>query len=154
MHWTACFEDQCTVHYQGKLARGYFPVPPPTVRAPKWGTEYLAATVQTGKHLRIVANILNQSAEVMIDSGATGNFMNPAFMGKLGILGKTKAVPEPIAGLNGENLGTLAITTESGPVPMVVLGHFERLNFNVIPTGRYNVVLGIPWLRNHNPAID
>jgi hypothetical protein len=80
--------------------------------------------------------------------------MNPGFMKKLGLLGKVKAVPEPIAGLNGENLGTLLITTESGTVPMVVLGHVERLNFDIVPTGRYDVVLGIPWLKNHNPAID
>jgi hypothetical protein len=37
---------------------------------------------------------------------------------------------------------------------MVVLGHVEWLNFNIILTGRYDVVLGIPWLKNHNPAID
>jgi hypothetical protein len=90
----------------------------------------------------------------MVDSGAMGNYMNPGFMEKLGLLGVTKAVPKPIAGLNGENLGTLTIMTESGTVPMVVLGHFERLNFNIVPTGRYDMVLGIPWLRNHNPAID
>jgi hypothetical protein len=141
-------------HYQGKLAGGYSPVPPPTIKAPKWEIEYLAAMVQHGKHLRIVANILNQSAKVMIDSGATGNFMNPAFMKKLGILGKIKAVPEPIAGLNRENLGTLSITTESGPVLMVMIGHLECLNFDVMPIGWYDMVLGIPWLRNHNPAIN
>jgi hypothetical protein len=90
----------------------------------------------------------------MVDSGATGNYMNPGFMKKLGLLGKAKAVPEPITGLNGENLGTLSITTKSGTVPMVVLGHIKHLNFDIIPTGRYNVVLGIPWLKNHNPAID
>lgn len=123
-------------------------------RALKWETEYLAVIVQHGKHLKIVANILNQSAEVMIDSGAIGNFMNPAFIRKLGILGKIKAVPEPIAGLNRENLGTLSIMTESGPVLMVVLGHIECLNFDIVPTGWYDVVLGIPWLRNHNLVID
>jgi hypothetical protein len=90
----------------------------------------------------------------MVDSGATRNYMHPEFMKKLGLLGKTKAVPELIAGLNGENLGTLAITTESGPVLIVVLGHVERLNFNIIPMGWYDVVLGIPWLRNHNLAIN
>jgi hypothetical protein len=90
----------------------------------------------------------------MVDLGVTGNYMNLGFMKKLGLLGKVKAVPEPIAGLNGENLGTLSITTESGTVLMVVLGHIERLNFDIILTGRYDVVLGIPWLKNHNPAID
>jgi hypothetical protein len=80
--------------------------------------------------------------------------MNLGFMKKLGLLGKAKAVPEPIAGLNGENLGTLSIMTESGTVLMVVLGHVERLNFDIVPTGWYDVVLGIPWLKNHNLAID
>jgi hypothetical protein len=90
----------------------------------------------------------------MVDSGVMGNYMNPGFMKKLGLLGKAKAVPKPIAGLNRENLGTLLITTESGTVLMVVLGHVKRLNFDIIPMGWYDVVLGIPWLKNHNLAID
>jgi hypothetical protein len=35
-----------------------------------------------------------------------------------------------------------------------VLGHVEWLNFNIILMGQYDVVLGIPWLKNHNPVID
>jgi hypothetical protein len=80
----------------------------------------------------------------MVDSGVTGNYINLGFMKKLGLLGKVKAVPEPITGLNRENLGTLLIITKSGTVPMVVLGHLERLNFDIVPTGQYDVVLGIP----------
>jgi hypothetical protein len=80
----------------------------------------------------------------MINLGATGNFINLAFIGKLEILRKIKVVPEPITGLNRENLGTLTIILKLGLVPMVILGHFEWLNFNVIPMGWYDVVLGIP----------
>jgi hypothetical protein len=90
----------------------------------------------------------------MVNSGVIGNYINPGFMKKLGLLGKAKAVPEPITGLNRENLGTLLIITKSGTVPMVVLGHIKHLNFDIVPTGQYNVVLGIPWLKNHNPAIN
>jgi hypothetical protein len=90
----------------------------------------------------------------MVNSGATENYMNLGFIKKLGLLGKAKAVPELIAGLNRENLGTLSITTKSGTVPMVVLGYIKQLNFNIILMGWYNMVLGIPWLKNHNPAID
>jgi hypothetical protein len=90
----------------------------------------------------------------MVNLGATGNYMHLEFIKKLGLLGKTKVVPKLIAGLNGENLGTLTITTKSGPVPMVMLGHVKCLNFDIILTGWYDVVLGIPWLRNHNPAIN
>jgi hypothetical protein len=90
----------------------------------------------------------------MVNLGVIGNYMNPGFMKKLGLLGKAKAVPKLIAGLNGENLGTLLIITESGTVLMVVLGHLEQLNFNIVLMGWYDVVLGIPWLKNHNPVID
>jgi hypothetical protein len=80
----------------------------------------------------------------MVNLGVIGNYINPGFMKKLGLLGKAKAVPKLIAGLNGENLGTLLIITESGTVLMVVLGHLEQLNFNIILIGWYDVVLGIP----------
>jgi hypothetical protein len=79
----------------------------------------------------------------MVDLGVTRNYMHPEFMKKLGLLGKIKVVPKPITGLNGENLGTLAIMTKSGPVLMVVLGHVECLNFDIVLTGWYDVVLGI-----------
>jgi hypothetical protein len=62
---------------------------------------------------------------VIVDSGATGNYMNLGFIKKLGLLGKVKAVPKLIADLNGENLGTLLIITKSGTVPMVILGHIK-----------------------------
>jgi hypothetical protein len=61
----------------------------------------------------------------MVNSGAMGNYMNLGFIKKLGLLGKAKAVPEPITGLNGENLGTLLIITKSGTVPMVMLGYVK-----------------------------
>jgi hypothetical protein len=90
----------------------------------------------------------------MVDSGATRNYIHLEFIKKLGLLGKTKAVPKLIIGLNRENLGTLAITTKLGPVPIVILGYVKHLNFNIILTGQYNVVLGILWLRNHNLVIN
>jgi hypothetical protein len=79
----------------------------------------------------------------MVDSGVTGNYINLGFIKKLGLLGKVKAVPKLITGLNRENLGTLLITTKSGTVPIVVLGYIKCLNFNIILIGWYDVVLGI-----------
>lgn len=81
---------------------------------------------------------------MIINLGVTGNFINLVFIGKLGILGKTKVVPELITGLNRENLGTLKITTKSGTILIVILGHFKYLNFNIVLIGWYNIVLGIP----------
>jgi hypothetical protein len=81
---------------------------------------------------------------VIVNSGAIGNYINPGFIKKLGLLGKAKAVPKLITGLNRENLGTLLIITKSGTVPMVILGYIKQLNFNIVLMGWYDVVLGIP----------
>jgi hypothetical protein len=61
----------------------------------------------------------------MVNLGVIGNFMHPEFMKKLGLLGKIKVAPQPIIGLNGENLGTLIIMTKSGPVLIVMLRYVE-----------------------------
>ena len=103
--------------------------------------------------MKLEARILSQPTKVMIDSGATGNYMSPDFKAHLGLLGIEKAQPEPISGLNSENLGS-HLSEELGLVYMAVLGHQEQINFNVTPLGQYDVVLGIPWLRNHNPDIN
>ena len=89
----------------------------------------------------------------MIDLEATGNYMSPDFKTHLGLLGIKKAQPEPISGLNSENLGS-HLSEELGLIYIAVLGYWEWINFDVTSLGQYDVVLGIPWLRNHNPDIN
>ena len=89
----------------------------------------------------------------MIDSGATRNYMSLNFKTYLDLLRIKKTQPEPISGLNSEDLGS-HLSEESGLVHIAVLGHKEQINFNVIPLEQYNIVLGIPWLRNHNLEIN
>jgi hypothetical protein len=62
---------------------------------------------------------------VIVDLGVIGNYINLGFIKKLGLLGKAKVVPKLIAGLNGENLGTLLIITKSGTILIVILGHIK-----------------------------
>ena len=70
----------------------------------------------------------------MIDSGATRNYMSPDFKVHLELLGIKKVQPEPISGLNGENLGA-HIKTKSGYISMAVMGHNEQINFNMTLLG-------------------
>ena len=97
--------------------------------------------------------MLSQLAKVMINSGTTRNYMNPIFKKQLKILGIKKTTLEPISGLNSKDLGG-HLTDKSGFVSMTVMGYLESINFNVTPLEQYNVILGILWLRNHNPTIN
>jgi hypothetical protein len=49
--------------------------------------------IQLGKHLQLTAKIANHLATTLLDLGATGNFMDPCFQKKTGILGEPKAKP-------------------------------------------------------------
>ena len=60
----------------------------------------------------------------MIDSGVTGNYMSLDFKAHPGLLGIEKAQPEPISGLNGENLGSY-LSEELGFIHIAVLDHWE-----------------------------
>jgi len=75
------------------------------------------------------------------------------FQEKIGISGKPKEKPMLIRGLNGKEMETV-LEIESGPLPMTMQNHMESINFDVTPLGEYDIVLGIPWLRYHNPTID
>jgi hypothetical protein len=37
---------------------------------------------------------------------------------------------------------------------MTIGGHSEMLTFDMVPLGKHNVVLGLPWLQQHDPIIQ
>lgn len=91
----------------------------------------------------------------MIDSGATNNFMSPRYRENMKIEGRQKENVEPLLGLDGQKLGTGQVSVETVPVTMAVGQHVESIAFDVTPLGnKYDVVLGISWLEDHNPTID
>ncbi|EKV17987.1 Retrotransposon polyprotein, putative [Penicillium digitatum PHI26] len=167
-----CYDETCTTHESAKLDHGIDPRPLRWMSKPEWRLEYqgvwyngrqvcdhngqpathLAATT-TGRHVKLYVTLPQGRAWTLIDSGATNNFMNPRFQKDKKIW--TKPLPRviPIAGLNGEVLSG-GVSEETATLPMSVHRHPELIKFNVLETGDYDIVLGIPWLRKHNPSID
>ena len=46
------------------------------------------------------------------------------------------------------------IHLETLPLTMNFEHHLEDIIFDIYPTGAYDVILGLPWLRAHNPEIS
>ena len=46
------------------------------------------------------------------------------------------------------------IVMETEPIEMQHRNHVEKISIDIIDTIRYKVILGIPWLKQHNPTID
>ncbi|KAJ5919015.1 Retrotransposon polyprotein [Penicillium verhagenii] len=148
-----CYEKDCEEHNWKRAALAYAEPVPKWKKLPNWKPAFqqLAAT-KWGAHLKIEANILLQPAKVLIDSGACGNFMDPRCAHRLQVQLHQKTRATPITGLNGESLGP-GMTHESGPLPMIIGNHLESIEFDITNLGGYDVVLGMPWLERHNPAI-
>jgi hypothetical protein len=92
---------------------------------------------------------------VLIDSGASGIFISRKFINKFQLT--LDRLTEPIAVRNAD--GT---PSQGGPIEFfcdaiisVPPSSFrDRERFKVAVIGNYDVILGLPWLKKHNPQVD
>ena len=92
---------------------------------------------------------------VLIDSGASGNFIGQSLVNNLQLT--TERLNEPITVQNAD--GT---PSQGGPIDShceVIISappssFHDRLHLEVALIGNYDVILGLPWLKKHNPMVD
>lgn len=92
----------------------------------------------------------------MIDSGATGNFFDTNVASKRGLLTRRKREAYGLSVIDGEQIGTNKglVTHETEMLDMETEGYSEKIRFDLVAIGTHTVILGMPWLRLHNPQID
>src|SRR5271168_4521466 len=93
----------------------------------------------------------------MIDSGATGNFLATRMVKSLGLPTQNRKKPYTLEVVDGTLLSDKEsglITSETPLLDHTSKGHFERIKLDIVPLGRHQIILGVPWLRRHNPSID
>ncbi|KFY26276.1 hypothetical protein V491_01375, partial [Pseudogymnoascus sp. VKM F-3775] len=92
----------------------------------------------------------------MIDSGATGDFMTQKLAKKQGFRMQLKSNPYPLNVIDGEPISgnNGMVTYETAPLEMVLNGHKETIQFDIVHMDNFACILGMPWLTKHNPYID
>ena len=93
------------------------------------------------------------AVKALLDSGATGLFMDTAFAKRKGF--KIEKLKNPLLVRNvdeTENVGE-AITHQV-ECNMFFKEHVERVRMNMCNLGKTKVILEIPWLAAYNPEID
>ena len=87
---------------------------------------------------------------VMVDCGASGVFASQEFVEKHGL----KTTPRPfILPLRDACKRPMGKVDKQVTINLRMANHEERITLDVAPVG-YPAILGIPWLRYHNPDID
>ena len=95
----------------------------------------------------------------MIDSGADGNFVDHSFALRHNLPLREKRSPIAVVGIDGRPLVSGHITQET-QLKLVCeasqsMVHVEKkLKFSVISSPNHDVILGLPWLRKHQPDIN
>jgi len=93
------------------------------------------------------------SVKALLDSGATGNFIDRDFVRTKGINTRSISRPIPVYNVNG-------FPNEAGRISEVVdvvlcyKTHAERTLIAVSSLGKQNMILGYTWLKDHNPEVN
>jgi len=91
--------------------------------------------------------------EALLDSGATGLVMSEEFARRHKF--KRTKLERPVYVRNIDDmLNYVGPIVDMVEVEIFFKGHKERMSIDVIGGQRWSVILGIPWLRCHNPEID
>ena len=93
------------------------------------------------------------AVKALLDSGATGLFMNMTFAKEKGF--KMEKLKKPLIVRNVD--GTINVggaITHQVKCNMFFQGHMERARMDVCNLGKTELILGMPWLAAHNPEID
>ena len=91
--------------------------------------------------------------KALLDSGATGLFMDTTFAREKGFKMKRIKNPLLVKNIDGTVNAGGAITHQV-ECNMFFKGHVERVRMDMCNLGKTEVILGMPWLVAHNPEID
>ncbi len=103
--------------------------------------------------LQTVDTAMKFTVDCLLDSGATGCYIDESLTKELGLNLEKLAHPIPVYNVD-------RTLNESGPIRYVVplrlkVGdHVETVTFAVTNTGPNKIILGHSWLRKHNPNVD
>jgi len=91
--------------------------------------------------------------EALLDSGATGLVMSEEFTRKHKFRRTKLKRPVYVRNVDG-TLNYAGLIVDTVEVEIFFKGHKERTLIDIIGGQRWSVILGMPWLRRHNPEID
>jgi len=90
---------------------------------------------------------------VMIDSGTIEDFIDKGFCSKYNIRTTPAKTTREVYLTDGQP-SAMGPITHTAKVPMNIGSHRELATFQVAKLPNHEVILGIPWLKQHSPRID
>src|SRR6266704_5458451 len=104
-------------------------------------------------HLKTTDTMEESSTEAMVDTSATGDFINQDFITHAKLPTCKLSQPIPVYNVDGtpNEAGSIHEVID---VIMTYNQHSERILLAVTRLGKQSMILGFTWLDKHNPEID
>ncbi|XP_027961017.1 retrotransposon-like protein 1 [Eumetopias jubatus] len=94
------------------------------------------------------------AVQALVDSGAGGNFMDERFAQEHYVELYEKPYPQMVQGVDGSLIGNEPVWLYTEPLVCIHQNHQESIEFDIVPSPNFSVILGINWLRIHTPEVD
>jgi hypothetical protein len=104
-------------------------------------------------HLKTTDTLQEVNSEAMVDSGATGDFIDEDFVERAKLPTRRLSAPVPVYNVDG-SLNEAGSIDKVVDVLMTYGRHSERILLAVTKLGKQSMILGMTWLGKHNPEID
>jgi hypothetical protein len=98
------------------------------------------------------SNNIERNTTALIKCGTSENFVDRAYTVANGIPTQRKAIPTRVLTVDGSEVAGGPVT-HNAQVGMTINHHEEDIRLHCITIGNVPVILGLPWLKLHNPTI-
>jgi hypothetical protein len=136
---------------------------PPRTRTPRWErrlpNQMTICADSTMRQVQLEVEVQTTDTartfrlSSLLDSGASGLFIDKEYVARHAIPTRKLSRPIPVLNVDGTPNEAGAITDV---ISMILKygDHTERTTFAVTSLGRQDMILGLLWLRQHNPEVD
>lgn len=154
-----CHNNQKEFSYQNTKTHEKRPVTIEDIPEPGPLSQQVLAAIShhPEEHLTLAMDLEQQHYQAsvvgMIDSGATGNFIHPVIVSDFGFVTTPKQIIRPLHTVDGSPIQGGSVTHEVR-LRLDIDGHTEDISLDVANIRDNDIILGLPWLKRHNPIID
>ena len=114
---------------------------------------FSANPVQTAPDQTSISKMKPFYGWALLDSGASSCFIHPRMVKEYRIPTRKKNKPKKLKVIDGHDISS-GLVTEECTFILHLGSHTEQISCNVAEIGKHSLVLGMSWLKLHNPVID
>jgi transposase InsO family protein len=92
--------------------------------------------------------------KALLDSGSQANYISGKALFEAGLQPYQKREPYPLHVANGQRMPDESMIRREIVVKLSIHGHQEEICLDVFGLAAHDIILGLPWLQEHNPTIN